>query len=496
MAQTEQLPRPNEYYNIETQQQHRTAPTTNQQQPPPRLIATHATMEPEPEPEPQPQMQEPEPQPQRRGNQRRAAAAAPLALQPLPDAMAARLREMLEESESATIVGGDHRDRDARAARSAIAQQTLAWCQQGHYRPDEGGEAVALPIQAAVDSTVLYTPTDTAPVRPKAPQAREPTAVHILEAGVVAVMEAALSAGESVGVLNFASARHPGGGFIKGASAQEEALARATALYPCLTCPAAAPYYETNSQKAVKGIYTDAIIHSPNVPLLRHESGKPLAAPLPISIVTCPAPNLGAMKGAERAAEARDAILRRMEKVLAILAADNVDTIVLGAWGCGVFKHDPQAIAKHWRKLLETKFAGAFKRVIFAVLGSSYPGFAAGFEGRKFLAPGKAPKGPAAEPLSAAEQEAWAALEAMKDALPPAPKRKGKPSAEQQKADAPRLQALREYREARRAFLDGLSAGKRAGLERGQQGAGQKVAARGGGGGRRRPRYGKNADKA
>ena len=50
-------------------------------------------------------------------------------------------------------------------------------------------------------------------------------------------------------------------------------------------------------------------------------------------------------------------------------------------------------------------------------------------------------------------QQAWADLEAQKAALPSAPRRKGKPSAEEQKEDAARVEALRGYREARRAFL-------------------------------------------
>ena len=40
--------------------------------------------------------------------------------------------------------------------------------------------------------------------------------------------------GDNLALLNFASARNPGGGFLGGSNAQEESLARCSALYACL----------------------------------------------------------------------------------------------------------------------------------------------------------------------------------------------------------------------------------------------------------------------
>ena len=67
-----------------------------------------------------------------------------------------------------------------------------------------------------------------------------------------------------IGVLNFASAKHPGGGVWSGARSQEESICRASTLYSCLTTEYLDEnYYSYHKEK--KSEYSDRIIYIPNV---------------------------------------------------------------------------------------------------------------------------------------------------------------------------------------------------------------------------------------
>src|SRR5260370_38640775 len=91
------------------------------------------------------------------------------------------------------------------------------------------------------------------------------------------------ASGGHIGCLNFASAKNPGGGFLSGAQAQEEALARSSALYPCLL--RAPDYYERNRANH-SAIYLDLVIFSPLVPFFRDDSAALLERPALAAVIT------------------------------------------------------------------------------------------------------------------------------------------------------------------------------------------------------------------
>ena len=172
-----------------------------------------------------------------------------------------------------------------------------------------------------------------------------------------------------VALLNFASARNPGGGFLSGSQAQEESLARASALYAAIS--RMTEYYEVNRRHR-SALYTDHMIYSPRVPVFRDDDDHLIDEPWCVSMITAPAVNAGAVRSNEPENRSRipEVMGRRIEYVLALAAHHGHDALVLGAWGCGVFANEPREVARLFAGQLlgEGRFAEAFSEIVFAVL--------------------------------------------------------------------------------------------------------------------------------
>lgn len=261
---------------------------------------------------------------------------------------------------------GAYGGRAVSARLRGIAQRTEQIVAAGAYRAPDGSEvSIAAELRAAREGTRLYGP------RPVPVPADRVTGVRATRCEVTgeSSLEAARRLGGHVAVLNFASARNPGGGYLNGAQAQEEALCRASALYTCLL-EARAFYDHHRSHR--DPFYTDRVIHSPAVPVFRDDRGGLLAEPYTAGFLTSPAPNAGVVHrtAPDRAVELPRALAARAERVLETAAANGYRRLVLGAWGCGVFRNDPAQVAEAFRALLTPggRFAQAFERVVFGIL--------------------------------------------------------------------------------------------------------------------------------
>ncbi|MDT5041902.1 MAG: hypothetical protein QOE51_2887 [Actinoplanes sp.] len=241
-----------------------------------------------------------------------------------------------------------------------LARDTLQILQDGSYRTPRGTRVdLADGMQAAVRGTSLHQPEELLPTPPLTGVA--PT-VSVTPESTLAATSRLARDGE-VAALVFASAKNPGGGFRSGAQAQEEGLARASALYRCLT---AVPQFYAVHRSSSDKLYSDRVIHSPAVPVFRDDDGHLLEAAYPVSFLTAAAPNRGAMPG-NRAAQVAAALAKRSRRVLAVAASHGHRRLVLGAWGCGVFRNDPAIVADAFAGALLDS-AGWFDQVVFAVL--------------------------------------------------------------------------------------------------------------------------------
>ncbi|MBT1190254.1 TIGR02452 family protein [Streptomyces sp. CJ_13] len=265
-----------------------------------------------------------------------------------------------------------------------IARENAEIVAAGAYRTRSGRQiSLTAAVAEAKAGTRIYGPKPVVP-DDKLTARTDRTAVEVTgESSTVAARRLATADPESpeatsTAVLNFASARNPGGGYVRGAKAQEEALCRASALYETLLL--APEYYEVH-RAGRSTFYTDRVIHSPGVPVFRDDRGELLETPFRVGFLTSPAPNAGTIRRQEpeRTHEIPAALARRAERVLEVAALHGYRRLVLGAWGCGVFQNDPTQVAQAFRSLLTGRFAGVFERVVFAVLDRA-PGPRQAFE--------------------------------------------------------------------------------------------------------------------
>ena len=259
-----------------------------------------------------------------------------------------------------------------REDRAEVARETLEILDRGHYSTDSG-ERIDLKkdLSYTVNNTELFGPEELEELEPEV----RPSGNFSTRVTNKTTLQAAKSLAESEKatpfVLNFASAKNPGGGFLNGSGAQEESLARKSGLYACLNSKE--EYYQRN-KKAGNSLYTDNMIYSPRVPVFRDRDDQLLDSSYHVSILTAPAVNKRAVKRTEPEllSKVRTTMDKRIEKVLKVALHKGHVYLVLGAWGCGVFGNSSEKIAELFKKNLKKYYnSGGFEEVVFAVLDRS-----------------------------------------------------------------------------------------------------------------------------
>ena len=162
-------------------------------------------------------------------------------------------------------------------------------------------------------------------------------------------------------LLNFASFKNPGGMFLNGSKAQEECLCHASNLYNILR-EFEKDYYEWNRKNLNKALYKNRGLYTPDV--MFHADDRTFGC----DVITCAAPNKSAAQQYANISDEENsmALRSRIKFVLDIASVNKVETLILGAYGCGVFGQNPTEVATIFKEMLETTHR-SFKTVVFAV---------------------------------------------------------------------------------------------------------------------------------
>ena len=187
--------------------------------------------------------------------------------------------------------------------------------------------------------------------------------------------------GHETCVLNFASATRPGGGVKSGSSAQEESLCRCSTLFPTIDRKWLwQKYYDVN-RAAQNVLHTDACIYSPGVILCKTDESIPKRMKpsdfVTVDVISCAAPNLRNEPANYHYPETgkpvrmdpdqlRSIHMKRARHIMHVAAANKVDILILGAFGCGAFANDPEIVAQAYRMAI-IEYLPRFDVIEFAI---------------------------------------------------------------------------------------------------------------------------------
>lgn len=179
-----------------------------------------------------------------------------------------------------------------------------------------------------------------------------------------------------IAALNFASYKNPGGGYLLGATAQEECLCSESNLYNIISAFYDS-FYKPHLKKLNGGLYGDDLLYSPNVLFFKNGYQKTMVEDFDgdireyasADVITCAAPNYYPIQkyGKYPYEKVVQAMISRIDHILYAAYKEGVDSIILGAFGCGVFMNDPVIVSQIFHFFIKTKYNGCFLEAIFAV---------------------------------------------------------------------------------------------------------------------------------
>ncbi|KAF3767308.1 hypothetical protein M406DRAFT_251912, partial [Cryphonectria parasitica EP155] len=161
-----------------------------------------------------------------------------------------------------------------------------------------------------------------------------------------------------VAILNMASPLSPGGGFLNGATSQEESLCMATTLLPALRD-------EFYRLPEVGCVYTPDVLVFRTMASSSSSSSSSdrwFVDVVSAAMLRLPETEIDEDTGLGKYVHAKDRelVIDKMRAVMRVFQAKQAKRVVLGAWGCGAYGNPVGEVARAWKKVL---LGGNSKRV-------------------------------------------------------------------------------------------------------------------------------------
>lgn len=210
-------------------------------------------------------------------------------------------------------------------------------------------------------------------------------------------------------VLNFANPHNSGGGVHNGAMAQEECLCRSSNLYPCISNKNVFNDYYLYHKDMNHYFFSDRLIYTKGVTVFKDDSDVSQIMPknewFNVDVITCAAPYIAKRKYTNKTA-LKELFKGRIKNIFEAAIDNDVEVIILGAFGCGAFKNPPEVVAKAFHEVIEeNNYSSYFKKIVFAIKSndvndSNYDAFFDEFFGEYGTTLLKTPPLPLIEPLN------------------------------------------------------------------------------------------------
>lgn len=231
--------------------------------------------------------------------------------------------------------------------KGAFASETAATIEAAIIYEEGEGRSLELP-DAPFETTETMVTT-----------AFVPEALHRLGSGKSAVVDPA-------------SFTRPGGAYLDGAFGPEQILCSESNLFEVL-CGIKRDFHDKNRDYRRGMLFTDRCAYLPDVAFLRGGTVRKA------DVIAIAEPMRSrALENHRPETECDHELARRIETILSVAVANECETLIVNAFGCGRLGYPAQQVIDLFKKWLDAH-PGALKRVVFSVPRVHFDAFDAAF---------------------------------------------------------------------------------------------------------------------